>query len=108
MNIFGKYKFSDKVHSPVGIMSAILGCIALVSSLLATVMPYLTKASSSVRYAAALALALVMALVGIILGFVGKSKKGDYGLFPRIGLLLNSLVVLWSLIIIVIFGAVIR
>ncbi len=107
MNIFGKYKFSDKVHSPVGIMSAILGAMALLSSALATIMPYLTKASSSVRYAMVLALSLLMAVIGIVLGFIGKSKKGDYGLFPKLGLFLSTLVVLWSLFIIIIGAGII-
>lgn len=107
MNIFGRYKFSDKVHSPIGIMSAILGCIALVSSLIATVTPYLIKAPSSVKYAMVLVLSFIMAIVGIILSFIGKSRKGEYGLFPKIGLLLNAAVVLWCLFIIVIGAGII-
>lgn len=102
MNIFEKYKFSDKVHSPVGIMSVILGGIALLSSLSATVMPYLLKVQSSDRYALVLAIAFFMAIVGIVLGIIGKNKKGDYGIFPKMGLFINTLVILWSLFIIVI------
>lgn len=107
MKFFEKYKFTDKVHSPVGIMSAILGAISFVSSILATITPYLIKASSSDRYAFALALSMFLSLIGIILGIIGKSRREEYGLFPRIGLVLNVLVIVWGIIIITIGAGII-
>lgn len=107
MRLFEKYKFTDKVHSPVGIMSAILGVICVLSSIIATITPYLIKASSSDRYALALALSMFLSVVGIILGIVGKAKKDEYGLFPGLGLVLNALVIVWGIIIITIGAGII-
>jgi len=107
VKFFEKYKFTDKVHTPVGIMSAILGCIALLFGIAATITPYLIKARSSDRFALTLALSVFMGFIGVILGIIGKTRKGEYGLFPKIGLVLNTVVIVWGIIIITIGAGII-
>ena len=107
MKFFEKYKFTDKVHTPVGIMSAILGCIALLFGVAATITPYLIKASSSDRFALTLALSMLLGVIGLILGIIGKSRRGEYGMFPGIGLVLNTVVIVWGIIIITIGAGII-
>ncbi len=96
MSILGNYKFTNKSHPLKGIMSAILGIIALVSMILAIYLAYLDGMNSAdggmarMQYGLAAVLAFLMALVGEIIGLIANTEKDRYGFFPVLGLLLNS------------------
>lgn len=100
MRLFENYKFSDKKHGALGMMSVNLGIIALVGSALATVMPYILKSPSVDRYAFAMVLSVFMALVGMILAIVDKISKGAYDFFPKLGIIINLVVLIFSFSII--------
>ena len=102
MKTLGSFIFTDKKNAPEGIMSVILGVIDLVSCVLATIMPYLIKAPAVERYAFVMFISVIMSIVGIILAIIGKVRKGMYGFFPQIGIVLNCLVFLYNGVILLI------
>lgn len=96
MSLLGNYKFTNKSHPLKGVMSAILGMIALVSLFLAIYLSYLDGMDSvnggvaRMQYGLAAVLAFLMALVGEVVGLVANKEKDRYRFFPVLGLLLNS------------------
>lgn len=96
MSLLGNYKFTNKSHPLKGVMSSILGVIALVSLFLAIYLSYLDGMNSvnggtaRMQYGLAAALAFLMALAGEIVGLLANNEKDCYRFFPVLGLLLNS------------------
>lgn len=96
MSLLGNYKFTNKSHPLKGVMSAILGMIALVSLFLAIYLSYLDGMDSvnggmaRMQYGLAAVLAFLMALVGEIIGLLANKEQDRYRFFPVLGLLLNS------------------
>ncbi len=96
MSLLGNYKFTNKSHPIKGIMSAVLGMIALVSMFLAIYLSYLDGMASAdgmtarMQYGLAAVLAFIMALAGEIIGLVANAEKDRYRFFPILGLLLNA------------------
>ena len=102
MNIFQNIKFTDKKHTTVGIMSFILGIISLVSVILSLAIPCIKLPESILKYGFACVVSVVMAIVGIVLGIIGKINKASYGSFSKLGLILNSSVIVIAMLIIMI------
>lgn len=96
MSLLGNYKFTNKSHSLKGVMSAILGMIALVSMFLAIYLSYSDGMASAdggmarMQYGLAALLAFLMAFAGEITGLAANTEKDRYRFFPILGLLLNS------------------
>ncbi len=96
MSLLGNYKFTNKSHPLKGIMSAVLGMIALVSMFFAIYLSYLDGMNSvnggmaRMQYGLAAVLAFLMALAGEITGLVANTERDRYRFFPILGLLLNS------------------
>lgn len=96
MSLLGNYKFTNKSHPLKGIMSAVLGMIALVSMFLAIYLTYLdgmdsvNDGTARMQYGLAVLLAFLMAFAGEITGLVANTEKDCYRFFPKLGLLLNS------------------
>lgn len=96
MSLLGNYKFTNKSHPLKGIMSAVLGMIALVSMFIAIYLSYLDGMASAdgmtarMQYGLAAVLAFIMALAGEIIGLVANAEKDRYRFFPILGLLLNT------------------
>ncbi len=96
MSLLGNYKFTNKSHPLKGIMSAVLGMIALVSMFLAIYLSYLDGMASEgggmarMQYGLASVLAFIMALAGEITGLAANTEKDRYRFFPILGLLLNT------------------
>lgn len=101
IKFFENYKFTDKKHPPEGIMSVALGLIGLISVIIALIMPYISKAATTEKYAFVMVLAFVYAIIGIVLGFIGKANKTAFGLFPKVGIIINVLVIVLDIVIIV-------
>lgn len=91
MTFLENYKFTNKNHPWKGIMSSVLGGIAVVSMVIALYLSYRDGGTTKMQYAAATALAFVMAMVGEILGLISNAEKDRYRFFPILGLVLNSL-----------------
>lgn len=96
MSLLGNYKFTNKSHPLKGIMSTVLGLIALVSFFFAIYLSYLDGMDSvndgmaRMQYGLAAVLAFFMALAGEITGLIANTEKDRYRFFPVLGLLLNS------------------
>ena len=91
---FAKYKFTDKKHTGVSIMSCILGAIAFISIVLAVILPYVTNNVQAMRYGLVCALSAVYSLCGLVLGIIGKVQRGAFDFFPKIGITVNSIVLI--------------
>ena len=98
------YKFTDRKHPAVGIMSVVLGLIGIISESISLFIPYLAKREPE-RYAFIMALSFLYAIVGIVLGIIGRFKKGAFPFFPSVGLVINTVTIILGVIIIVIGAA---
>lgn len=99
-NILGNYKFTNLKHPEKGIMSVILGVIALVSMVLTIFIPYLTRSQVLLRYALVDVIALIMAIIGEGLGVVSHYERDTYQLFPNVGMVLNGGTIIFAIYII--------
>ena len=86
--------FTNKKHTQRGIMSTILGTISLVSLFVAVYQTYVAKGQAGFNMGLVGFLAMVFALIGIGLGYLGKMEQDRYGLFAYLGLILNVLVLI--------------
>jgi len=93
--IFGKggYIFTDKKNPKWGIMSTILGLIAGISICLAIHRTYLNKGTALMQYGAAVLLAIIYAVAGMILGIRSLTEKDIFRFFPFFGIFLNALAI---------------
>lgn len=85
------YMFTSKQHTQKGIMSTILGVIALVTLAYTVVMSYYKAGDVPIQYGAAALLVMIFAFVGIILGLISKTERDKFYLFAYIGIALNVL-----------------
>ena len=88
-----KYIFTNKKESKKGIMSAVLGIIALVSLFLAVYETFRNQGQALVKYGVAALFALLFALAGIGLGIMSKMEEDRFYLFSYLGIILNLLAI---------------
>jgi heme/copper-type cytochrome/quinol oxidase subunit 4 len=88
------YIFTDKKNPKQGVMAFILGVIATVSIFLALHLTYRNNGQAAMQYGAAVLLAVIYAIVGIILGVRSLREKDIFRIFPIFGLLLNIIAVI--------------
>ncbi len=88
-----KYIFTNKKESKKGIMSAVLGIIALVSLFFAVYEPFRNQGQALVKYGVAALFALLFALAGIVLGIMSKMEEDRFYLFSYLGIILNLLAI---------------
>ena len=96
-----KYMFTDNRHPERGIMSAVLGCISVTTYVLAVFFTYNNGGEALLQYAAAAFVAAIFSVVGLILGIMSRFEKDIFKLFPNIGIVLNSLTVIFVVFLIV-------
>lgn len=94
------YIFTDKKHPKWGIMSSILGLIAVASLCLAIHFTYLNKGNAPMQYGMVVLLAIFYAIAGMVLGIHSLTEKDIFRLFPVCGIVLNTLAILGSGIIV--------
>jgi hypothetical protein len=75
-------------------MSSLLGVIDVSAIIIAVYFTYLNNGVASDRISASCILALVFAIVGLILGYMGKNEAGKFYLFTYIGIILNVLAII--------------
>lgn len=88
-----KYNFTNKKESKKGIMSAVLGIIALVSLFFAVYETFRNQGQALVKYGVAALFALLFALAGIVLGIMSKMEEDRFYLFSYLGIILNLLAI---------------
>ena len=88
-----KYIFTSKKESKKGIMSAVLGIIALVSLFFAVYETFRNQGQALVKYGVAALFALLFALAGIVLGIMSKMEEDRFYLFSYLGIILNLLAI---------------
>ena len=88
-----KYIFTNKKESKKGIMSAVLGIIALVSLIFAVYETFRNQGQALVKYGVAALFALLFALAGIVLGIMSKMEEDRFYLFSYLGIILNLLAI---------------
>lgn len=88
-----KYIFTNKKESKKGIMSAVLGLIALVSLFFAVYETFRNQGQALVKYGVAALFALLFALAGMVLGIMSKMEEDRFYLFSYLGIILNLLAI---------------
>lgn len=90
------YSFEEKKNSENGIVSTIMGVIALVLLLVAIYSSYYMRGSAGLYAGAFGACGLLFSLVGFIVGLLSLSEKNVTYKYPKIGSLLCGIVfVIW-------------
>ena len=89
-----KYIFTDKKESKRGIMSTVLGAIALISLFLAIYGTFENQGQALTKYAVAVFFALLFALTGLVLGILSRMEQDSFYLFSWMGIVLNLLTVM--------------
>ena len=94
--IFNKegYIFTDKKNPSLGIMSTILGLIAVVSVVAAVYFTYLAKGVAPMQYGMVIFLSVLYAVIGIMIGIRALLEKDIFRFFPILGIVFNVLAVL--------------
>lgn len=88
-----KYIFTNKKESKKGIMSAVLGIIALASLFFAVYETFRNQGQALVKYGVAALFALLFALAGMVLGIMSKMEEDRFYLFSYLGIILNLLAI---------------
>lgn len=83
------YIFTDKKNPRWGIMSTLLGLIAVVSVAAAVYFTYLEKGAAPMQYGMVILLSILYALTGIGLGIRALLEKDIFRFFPILGIVLN-------------------
>lgn len=86
------YIFTDKHESKRGIMSTMLGAVALASLALAVYATFENKGVALVKYGVVGLLCLIFGIVGIVLGILSRMEEDKLYLFSNLGIILNLLV----------------
>lgn len=83
------YKFTNKVHSPKAVMSAVFGILSCVSLAAVVYLSYTKGGQVPVNYGIAGILILLFAIVGMILAIYAVRERDHYKIFAYLGLLFN-------------------
>ena len=88
-----KYIFTNKKESKKGIMSAVLGIIALASLFFAVYETFRNQGQALVKYGVAALFALLFALAGVVLGIMSKMEEDRFYLFSYLRIILNLMAI---------------
>ena len=86
-----RYKFTDKNQSRTGIVSTVIGVLALLLTGGMLLEAYMAYGAAGKGIAVCGFLALLLALVGLYQGLRGLREEDSYPFFPRLGCVLNGL-----------------
>lgn len=88
------YMFTNKSHSDRGKMSAVLGLISTVSMCLVIYISYRQDGGMNPKLGAATFFALLFSMGGEVLGIMSRLEKDKFYLFPNLGIILNTFVII--------------
>ncbi len=94
MTAKGNIKFSNKSHAVNGIISTIVGVISVGIMIVLIIISYMNRGNAGVYVGAIGLSALVMSVVGLILGIKSFSERECYYLFSKIGSIINAIIIL--------------
>ena len=86
--------FTNKSHPGRGIMSTILGVIAVVALAMAVYLSFQNGGEALPRYGVTALLAAFFSVTGLVLAILARMEKDRYYLFPKIGIGLNIFCIL--------------
>lgn len=89
-----RFLFTDKKHSPQAVMSTVLGVIADSAIVYAVYSAYANGGVADSRLGNAGIMILLMATIGIILGYASKDHPDYFHFFSYVGIVLNLLALL--------------
>jgi len=87
------YIFTDKKNPHLGIMSTLLGLIAVVSIVAAVYFTYLDQGVAPMQYGMVIFLSVLYAIIGIAIGIRALLEKDIFRFFPIVGIVLNVIAV---------------
>ena len=96
-----RYMFTDNRHPEKGIMSAILGLISVGALIAAVVFTYRDGGQAQLQYAAAVLVAAIFSVAGIVLGIMSRFERDIFKLFPNLGIVLNLLSIIFIILVLV-------
>lgn len=85
------YKFTGRSHSIKGIVSAVIGCISVVSLLVLFIFSGIYKGNGSIFLGAMGMLLFVLTVTGFILGVKACTEKEIYYTAPIAGMAVNGI-----------------
>ena len=94
------YMFTNKKYSQRGMLSSVLGLIALAGVILSVVLSYREKGAMDPRFGLATFLAFLIAVNGLIQGIRAKLEKDVFLFFPIFGIVSDAFVLLWGVFIV--------
>jgi len=93
--------FTTKKHSITGILSVLLGITSLAGLIIAIVVSFLNRGMTPMRAACAGLIGVISAVTGAFAGLNGSKERDTYLIFPRIGTIMNIvMMILWIIIVI--------
>jgi tellurite resistance protein TehA-like permease len=92
--------FTRKQNANTGIMSTILGIIAILTLVLLVYLSFRQKGIIPERYAATMLLATTFSIIGVLLGVIGILQRERYRFFPLLGLSLNGIALVATALIV--------
>jgi hypothetical protein len=91
--------FTNKKQSQRGILSSVLGVIALTGLTLAVFFSYRGRGAMNARYGLAAFFSFLIAIAGFVQGVRSKMEKDVFLMFPIFGIVSNLLVILGTMFI---------
>ncbi len=88
------YIFTDKKNPRWGIMSTLLGLIAVLSVAAAVYFTYLQNGAAPMQYGMVILLSVIYSMIGMVLGVRSLLEKDIFKLFPIMGIVLNVIAVM--------------
>ncbi|MCR4584695.1 MAG: DUF6142 family protein [Lachnospiraceae bacterium] len=89
MGVLSKYKFTNKKHPLKAVMSVGLALIGSAAVLMTVYSGYRAGGEVAWGHVVAVALAVLMAVTGLVLGIMSRVEKDRYYFFPILGIVLN-------------------
>ena len=84
-----KFIFTNKIYSPKGIMSTILGVVDIAALAYIVYLTYQNGGVALARYGTTGLLITIFSFIGLILGILSKSEPDRFYLFSYLGILFN-------------------
>jgi hypothetical protein len=93
------YKFSDKTHPFIGIISFILALICIIAVIALCIISSLSKGNGGLLIGTFGIVVFVISVVGFILAIAAVRKKDIHYSFPIAGILLNGLLTIFFFVL---------
>jgi len=96
------FKFSGRSHSVKGIISVVLAVLSLLSIISSSIISAISHGNGGIFLGVIGIAALIISLIGFILGIKGSLEKEIYYTAPVIGMIINGLLFLFYFVLYVV------